>query len=504
MSVNSSSFAGLSLLPPHLSSNVSLDSVYKCFTFRMSLFILSFSTTYILFLPLLFLVLYLGYQQWKKQRSSSSYWDSITYHSIAMQLNEFLAVILFICGHYIKLPEMMPVALCVWSLCSLGQALFQLLTCVIRYLAVVHPITYIGLRRADRVWIRNISIGISVLYALKRPGLGEVGGTRKHVDQSKQSAFHSIVAIMGMEPVLCYESRNSSCPKTIYPLPIRITLYMILGGTVILTVCGNLLVAVSIAYFKQLHTPTNYLIVSLAVSDLLLGLFVMMPSMIQCVESCWYFGDDFYRHYAVCQPLLYRRKISVNVVLIMILLSWSISALIGFGMIFLKLNIWGIEDFYYNHIACEGRCVLFQSGLSSTVSSVISFYIPGIIMLGVYLKILLVAQRQSRSIQKTSCMNSTRISNTTQTKATKTLAIIMGAFLSFWTPFFVCNTIDPFVDYSTPPALFDTLVWVGYFNSTVNPIIYAFYYSWFRKAFRLFTSGVIFKSDISETILVTE
>ncbi|XP_036969052.1 trace amine-associated receptor 1-like [Acanthopagrus latus] len=474
MSVNSSSFAGLS-------SNFSLDHVYKCFTFRMTIFMLStFSTTYILFLPLFIHVLCLGYQQWKKQRSSSTFCDTITYHSIAMQLNEVLGIILFICGHYIKFPEMMPVGLCVWSLTSLGQALFQLLTCVIRYLAVVHPITYMGLRRADRVWIRNFNIGFSVLYALKRPGPGE------------------------MEPVLCYESRNGSCLKTIYPLPICITLYMILGGTVILTVCGNLLVTVSIAYFKQLHTPTNYLIVSLAASDLLLGLFVMLPSMIQCVESCWYFGDDFYRHYAVCQPLLYQRKISANVVLIMILLSWSISALIGFGMIFLKLNIWGIEDFYYNHITCEGRCVLFQSGLSSTASSVMSFYIPGIIMLGVYLKILLVAQRQSRSIQKTSHKNSTRISNTTQTKATKTLAIIMGAFLSFWTPFFVCNTIDPFVNYSTPPALFDTLVWVGYFNSTVNPIIYAFYYSWFRKAFRLFASGVIFKSDISETILVTE
>ncbi|KAM9359098.1 trace amine-associated receptor 1-like [Symphorus nematophorus] len=194
------------------------------------------------------------------------------------------------------------------------------------------------------------------------------------------------------------------------------------------------------------------------------------------------------RYYAVCHPLLYRKKISVNVVVIMILLSWSISAFIGFGMIFLKLNIWGIEDFYYNHIACEGRCVLFQTGMSSVVSSVLSFYIPGIIMLGVYLKIFLVAQRQLRSIQNKSCMSSTRTSKTNQTKATKTLAIIMGAFLSFWTPFFVCNITDPFIGYSTSPALFETLVWVGYLNSTVNPIIYAFFYSWFRKAFRLFTS----------------
>ncbi|XP_070685367.1 trace amine-associated receptor 1-like [Pempheris klunzingeri] len=328
-----------------------------------------------------------------------------------------------------------------------------------------------------------------------------------------------------MEPVLCYETRNGSCLRTIYPLSIRITLYMILGVTVILTVCGNLMVTVSVAYFKQLHTPTNCLIVSLAVSDLLLGLLVMFPSMIRCVESCWYFGDVFCkiymssdimlctasilnlsfisldRHYAVCQPLLYRRKITVNVVLILILLSWSISALVGFGVIFLKLNIWGVEDFYYNHIACEGGCILFQSGLSSTASSVLSFYIPGIIMLGVYLKIFLVAKRQLCSIRNATCMSSVRISNTSQTKATKTLAIIMGAFLSFWTPFFVCNIIDPFIGYSTPPALFETLGWVGYLNSTMNPIIYGFFYSWFRKAFRLFISVNIFKSDISETTL---
>ncbi|XP_037315495.1 trace amine-associated receptor 1-like [Pungitius pungitius] len=330
-----------------------------------------------------------------------------------------------------------------------------------------------------------------------------------------------------MEPVLCYESRNRSCLSTIYSLPIQITVYMILGVTVILTVFGNLLVTVSIAYFKQLHTPTNYLISSLAVCDLLLGLLVMFPSMVQCVESCWYFGDVFCkvymssdvmlcttsilnltfisidRHYAVCQPLLYRKKMSVNVVLIMILLSWTISCFIGFGMIFLKLNIWDIEEFYSNHTVCEEECILFQTGLSSIISSVLSFYIPGIILLSVYLKIFLVARRQLHSIQIASRVCCEGISNMNQKKATKTLAIIMGAFLSFWTPFFVCNIIDPFIGYSTPPALFKTLVWLGYLNSTVNPFIYAFFYSWFRKALQLFTSGIMFKADVSETTLFT-
>ncbi|KAM4628335.1 trace amine-associated receptor 1-like [Polymixia lowei] len=331
-----------------------------------------------------------------------------------------------------------------------------------------------------------------------------------------------------MEAMHCYESGNNSGLRTIYPLSIRITLYMILGAMVVLTVFGNLVVIVSIAQFKQLHTPTNYLILSLAVSDLLLGVLVMFPSMIRCVENCWYFGDVFCkiynssdillctasilnlsfisidRYYAVCHPLLYRSKITVYTVLIMILATWGVSAIVGFGMIFLQVNILGVEEFDYNHIACEGGCVVIQSGVASTVSSIFAFYIPGVIMLCIYLKIFLVAQKQMRSIQNTSCMSSTRAADKSQRKATKTLAIILGVFLCFWTPFFTCNIIDPYISYSTPPALFETVLWVGYLNSTVNPLVYAFFYSWFRKAFRMIISGSIFRSDISDTKLFTE
>uniref|UniRef100_A0A667W7L1 Trace amine-associated receptor 1 n=1 Tax=Myripristis murdjan TaxID=586833 RepID=A0A667W7L1_9TELE len=324
-----------------------------------------------------------------------------------------------------------------------------------------------------------------------------------------------------MEPVFCLESRNTSCLKTVYPLPVRVCLYAVLGAAVLVTVCGNILVIVSIAYFKQLHTPTNFLLLSLAASDFLLGLLVMLPSVIRSVETCWYFGELFCkiyistdvllctasilnlsfisidRYYAICQPLMYGRKITATSVLIMILVSWSVSAAVGFGMIFLQLNILGIEDFYYNAVACEGGCVLFQSQAASTVSSVLSFYIPGVVMLGVYLKIFLVAWRQARCQQR-------RSSDRSQTKATKTLAVIMGTFLSFWTPFFICNVVDPFIGYSIPPLLFETLVWIGYLNSTVNPLVYAFFYGWFRKAFRAIVSGSIFTSDISEIKLFTE
>ncbi|CAL8350103.1 unnamed protein product [Lota lota] len=327
-----------------------------------------------------------------------------------------------------------------------------------------------------------------------------------------------------MEPEFCYG--NGSCVRTVYPVAVRVILYLCLGSAVVLTVLGNLLVIVAISHFKQLHTPPNYLTLSLAITDLLLGVLVMFPGMIQSVETCWYFGEMFCklftssdillctasilnlsfisidRYYAVCHPLLYPRKITDNTAFIMILVTWCVSAVVGFGMIFLKLNILGIEEIYYNNVACEGRCFMLQSGVSITVSSIVAFYIPGVIMLCIYLKIYMVARRQVRIIglQTTS---SSKVDKH-QRKATKTLAIIMGVFLSFWAPFFICNTIDPYIGYSVPPILFETLGWLGYLNSTVNPLVNAFFYSWFRKAFQMIVSGSIFRSDMSDTKLFAE
>ncbi|XP_031656014.1 trace amine-associated receptor 1-like [Oncorhynchus kisutch] len=324
---------------------------------------------------------------------------------------------------------------------------------------------------------------------------------------------------------LCFESVNGSCKRSIFPPTIRVLLYLLLGSMSVLTVCGNLLVIIPIIHFKQLHTPTNYLILSLAVSDLLLGILVMPPRMVYSVESCWYFGDLFCkiqtstdvmlsntsilnlcfisidRYYAVCRPLLYRTKITVHFVLIMMLVIWTCSAIVVFGIVFLELSTWGMEDFYYNNVACEGGCILFQNKASSTASSVLSFFIPGVGLLSIYLKIFLVAQRQARSIRGTTNQNSVGKS---QRKATKTLAIIMGVFLSFWTPFFVINCIDPFISYSTPPVLLETLIWIAYFNSAINPMVYAFFYSWFRRAFRMIISGQIFQPDSSEIQLFSE
>jgi len=202
------------------------------------------------------------------------------------------------------------------------------------------------------------------------------------------------------------------------------------------------------------------------------------------------------RYYAICHPFHYHSKMTSLATLVMIIISWTVSAALGFGMIFMELNLLGIEDFFYENIDCDGRCILFQSKEAATIMSLACFYVPAFVMLCIYLKILHVAKRQVQAIQ------SVNSEFKKEGKATKTLAIVIGVFLTFWTPFFLCNLIDPFIGYSVPPLLFDLFLWVSYYNSTCNPIVYAFFYSWFRQAFRVILSRRIFQSNSSRTMLL--
>ncbi|NXK63084.1 5HT4R protein, partial [Sylvietta virens] len=71
----------------------------------------------------------------------------------------------------------------------------------------------------------------------------------------------------------------------------------------------------------------------------------------------------------------------------------------------------------------------------------------------------------------------------TETKAAKTLCIIMGCFCLCWAPFFVTNIVDPFINYTVPGRLWTAFLWLGYINSGLNPFLYAFLNKAFRRAF---------------------
>ncbi|KAK7907328.1 hypothetical protein WMY93_015940 [Mugilogobius chulae] len=118
----------------------------------------------------------------------------------------------------------------------------------------------------------------------------------------------------------------------------------------------------------QLHIPTNYLILSLAVADLLVGVVVFPFSMAQTLTSCLYHENVFCkirdwfditlstssilnlccisidRYYAICNPLTYKNTVTVRVAGLMIFMTWSVAATIGISVIFGGHKDMGIGD----------------------------------------------------------------------------------------------------------------------------------------------------------------
>ncbi|XP_034837151.1 octopamine receptor Oamb [Maniola hyperantus] len=71
-----------------------------------------------------------------------------------------------------------------------------------------------------------------------------------------------------------------------------------------------------------------------------------------------------------------------------------------------------------------------------------------------------------------------------ETKAAKTLGIIVGGFVFCWLPFFSVYVVRAFCGDCVEPIIFSVLFWLGYCNSAINPLIYALFSKDFRFAFK--------------------
>jgi len=79
-------------------------------------------------------------------------------------------------------------------------------------------------------------------------------------------------------------------------------------------------------------------------------------------------------------------------------------------------------------------------------------------------------------------------------KTAKTLAVVVGGFILFWLPFFIMYIIPP-TTFSFNAQTATLITWLGYFNSVINPFIYAYCSKQFRMAFWNITIGICIKKS---------
>ncbi|RNA30147.1 putative muscarinic acetylcholine receptor gar-2 [Brachionus plicatilis] len=154
--------------------------------------------------------------------------------------------------------------------------------------------------------------------------------------------------------------KNFDQPNEIYSFPAKIILSILASSASLITVSGNLLVMLSFFLDHQIRNPTNYFILSLSVSDFIIGMFSMPLLALYLMIGEWPFGRIICNlwlalDYTVCLtsiytvffitidrfcsvkiPAKYRKWRSPNKIILMVMLTW----LVPFGLFFTSIFGW--------------------------------------------------------------------------------------------------------------------------------------------------------------------
>ncbi|KAI5694101.1 hypothetical protein M8J75_010700 [Diaphorina citri] len=214
---------------------------------------------------------------------------------------------------------------------------------------------------------------------------------------------------------------NSTIHIHIFPFIIK---GMLMCFIIITAILGNLLVIISVIKHRKLRIITNYFVVSLAFADLLVALCVMPFNAIVSLTDEWYFGyfmcdvwnsfDVYFstasilhlccisvdRYYAIVKPLQYPIIMNQNTVLLMLSNVWILPGIISFTPIMLGWYTTPDHKQYRKHH--PNVCIFVVNVYYALISSSISFWIPGFVMVTMYYRIYKEAVRQRIALSRTS------------------------------------------------------------------------------------------------------
>lgn len=282
-----------------------------------------------------------------------------------------------------------------------------------------------------------------------------------------------------------YGSHGSSFSPTFDTFIVLIALAIIaINGLVI-----NLFVCKS--FLKEV---TNYFLVSLAVSDGLTGLLVI-PIYIGCTVShqisvCFTFDiahrltafATVYhlllitcdRYIAITRPFRHARIFTSTVSVVLIIVVWCASSFLPL----IQLAWYDLGD-----LANHGPEILRYELHYDLTCLFIALVAPVVIMILAYVEMLRVVTRHARAIEATT---RERLRLSKEKRAMAIFATMLLIYVVCWLSFFLFALNDDQGEnrIALPRVVEDILFFFRFCTSVLNPVLYVFFKSDFKKALR--------------------
>ncbi|KAL9983238.1 hypothetical protein ACROYT_G005382 [Oculina patagonica] len=250
---------------------------------------------------------------------------------------------------------------------------------------------------------------------------------------------------------------------------------------IVVALGGNFIVIASFYTFRDLRTKCNFFIISLAISDILVA-FIAMPFWftLQMTQNEWIY-DRRLKQFWDCMDILCGTASIMNLTAVSFDRQLAITSPFAYPKILTTRRAVCIICFVWLYAATISCSVLISSPQHNWpypnylwFVSIVSFFLPLVIMVAMYARIYLVARYQARRIGR---------NYATDIKAAKTIAVVIGGFVICWLPFFIvvlsyANRTD------VPLSFFNVAKWLEYLNSCLNPVIYTCLNRTYRNAFK--------------------
>ncbi|XP_072479082.1 neuropeptide FF receptor 2 [Notamacropus eugenii] len=289
----------------------------------------------------------------------------------------------------------------------------------------------------------------------------------------------------------------------------------------VLCIVGNTVVCFIVAWNKHMHTVTNFFILNLAISDLLIGIFCMPTTLLDNIIAGWPFGSTVCKISGMVQGMSvassvftlvaiagdrfrcivypFKPKLTMRAALGIVMIIWALAiALISPSVVMLHVQE---EKYYRARLSSPNETSPLywcredwpnqkMRKIYTTVLFANIYLVPLFIIVLMYSRIGISLSRTAGSLRVKQTQEKSHMVSRKKQRVIKMLLVVALLFMLSWLPLWTLMMLSDYSNLSVSQLqiiniyIYPFAHWLAFCNSSVNPIIYGFFNKKFRGGFQ--------------------